>query len=181
MLSYIWRLSYHLFPSNVCPSFCSSPPFSDVSASCFSSSVDWKVCPVGYTLSKSSMMYYAWLKWLSLICTIALLIYSLLIYTTFVGNPPSDLHFTFILRRFIPLFFFSLPSSLSHFSSICLHSSISFLLPPSPSHCSVFLLLLHSPPVPPSLQTYLLASEQLINLPWKARKPSRYRFKGKGT
>lgn len=139
MLSYIWRLSYYLLPFNVCPSFCSSPPFSDVSASCFSSLVDWKVCPVGYTLSKSSMMYYAWLKWLSLICTIALLIYSLLIYTTFVGNPPSDLHFTFILRRFIPLFFFPyhLPCLIS-LPFVFIHLSLFFFLPHSPTVQSSF-------------------------------------------
>lgn len=133
MLPCIWSLSYNLFPFNVCPSFCSSAPFSDTSASCFRSLVDWKVCPVGYTLHKSSMMYYTWLKWLSLICTIALLIYSSLIYTTFAGNPPPDLYFTCALKSSVPVFFspiIFLVSFLFHLSSfISLLSSSSLSLP----------------------------------------------------
>lgn len=165
-LSCIWRLSYHLFPFNVCPPFCSSPPFSDVSASCFSSLVDWKVCPVGYTLSKSSMMYCAWLKWLNLICTIALLIYSLLIYNTF-GNPPSDLHFTFILRRFIPVFFSPTifpVSFLFHLSSfIYLFSSSSLTLP-------LFCL--------PSASSFSSSSPIPANLPPRFRAANKSTVKG---
>lgn len=155
MLPCSWSLSYNLFPFNVCPSFCSSAPFSDLSASCFRSLVDWKLCPVGYTLSKSSMMYYAWLKWLSLICTIALLIYSSLIYTTFAGNPPPELYFTHALKSSIPVLFspiISLVSFLFHLSSfICLlpSSSLSlplFSLPSVSSRLSSIPLLPASPP-----------------------------------
>ena len=44
------------------------------------------------------------------------------------------------------------PTSLSPLLTICLHSPMPYLLPPLPSHCSVFLLfILHSPPLPPPL------------------------------
>lgn len=170
MLPCIWSLPYNLFPCNVCPSFCSSLPFSDASASCFRSLVDWKVCPAGYTLSKSSVMYYAWLKRLSLICTIALLIYSSLIYTTFVGNPPPDLYFPCTLKSSVPVFFspITLPVSfLFHLSSfIYLLSSSSLSLPLFclPSVSSRFS---SSSPLPASLPPCFRAANKST---WKGQK-----------
>lgn len=153
MLPCIWSLSYNLFPFNVCPSFCSSAPFSDVSASCFRSLVDSKVCPVGYTLSKSSVMYYAWLKWLSLICTIALLIYSPLIYTTFAGNPPPDLCFTCTHKSSVPVFFSRHLPCLISLPFVFIHLPLIFFLPLPPTVLSSFCffsVLLHFP-LPSSL------------------------------
>lgn len=144
-----------------------------MSASCLRSAGDWKVCPVGYTLPKSSMIYSTWLKRLSLICTIALLIYSPLIYMTFAGNPPPDLYFTCSLKSSLPAFFspiMFLVSFLFHLPSfICLLSSSSLSLPLFyfPSISSLFSSI---SPLPASLPSCSTAANKSTR---KAQKPQK--------
>ena len=160
----IWSLSYNLFPFNVCPSFCPSAPFSDVSASCFRSWVDWKVCPVGYTLSNSSMMYYAWLKWLSLICTIApinLLIIDLHHFCWKSSTRPLFCMCSQKLRSniFLP---YHLPCLIS-LPFVVIHLSLLFFLPLPPTVLSSFCffsILLHISPLPASLPPCFTAANK---------------------
>lgn len=117
-----------------------------------------KVCPMYMALLKSSMMYWTCLKWASSICTIALLISSSLIYTTFCRKrfPQASL-LTCAHQRLWSDFSYLPTISSPHLSSfIHLFSSVS--LP---------LLLFHLPSVhfcssllSPSLSAFV----QLINL-----------------
>lgn len=111
----------------MCRAFFLCPIFWSVSK--LPRSMNCKVCPMYVVLLKSSMMYWTCLKWASSICTIALLISSSLIYTTFC-------------RKRFP------QASLLTCAHQRLSSEFSYLPATSPPHLSSFIHLFSSVSLP---------------------------------